>query len=227
MDLKHLLQCDPAMLSEDQLLAREHILERFTLEEAELYYSASCQADYERVWKMVDERRAREEKERRRQLWQASEAGRALERFREAFLEYKACFDRDPEAPADAMEFDQPTQRLFERLRTNIEKAQNAPRCAHIMANGRRCRAPRVRGKKLCHMHLGMEEARPSKIELPSLDNANDIQLAIARTAQALVDGKLDPNQAARLTYVLQLAASNVGRLDFESQDFEEEAGGQ
>ena len=85
------------------------------------------------------------------------------------------------------------------------------------MANGRRCKAPRVRGKKLCHMHLAMEELRPQKLDLPGLDNPNDIQLAIAKVAQALVDGKLDTKSASTLSYVLQLALSNVNRLDYEN----------
>jgi hypothetical protein len=226
VELQHLLKCDPATLNEEQLEARTYILKTHTPEEAELYYSAECDEDYRHVWKMMDERRARERIERRQKSWQSSEAGQALKRFREAFLEYKACLDGNP-APQEAMEFDELGQRIFERLRTNIAKAHNAPRCGRIMASGRRCRAPRVRGKKLCHMHQAMEEARPQKIDLPSLDNANDIQLAIARIAQALVDGKLEPKQASTLSYVLQLAISNVGRLDFEPEDFEEEAEGQ
>lgn len=39
---------------------------------------------------------------------------------------------------------------------------------------------------------------------------------AIAKGAQAVVDGTLDSKQAGLLGYYLQLALSNVGRVDFE-----------
>ena len=46
--------------------------------------------------------------------------------------------------------------------------------------------------------------------------NANAIQAAIAKGAQAVVDGKLDQRQAGILGYYLQLALSNVKRVDFK-----------
>jgi len=224
MNMQDLLKADPATLTKAQQQARDFILQDHTPEEAELYYSARCQEDYKRVWKMMDERRAREEKERRRKRWQSSQAGQVLKRFRTAFEEYKALFETNAEVPAEAMEFDEPTQRIFNRLRITVEKANSAPRCGRIMANGRRCRAPRLRGKKLCHMHQAMEELRPEKLDLPGLDNPNNIQLAIAKVAQALVDGKLQQKEASTLGYVLQLALSNVNRLDYEN--IEEDAKG-
>jgi hypothetical protein len=41
---------------------------------------------------------------------------------------------------------------------------------------------------------------------------------AIAKGAQAVVDGKLDYKQASILGYYLQLALSNVGRVDFKEE---------
>jgi hypothetical protein len=217
MNLQDLLGANPDTLTKDQQKARDFILKEYTPEEAELYYGARSQEDYERVWKMVDERRAREEKERRRRFWKASQAGQALKRFRAAFLEYRAILEKNVEISAEAMEFDEQSQRIFERLRTNMSKAHNAQRCGRVMANGRRCRAPRVRGKKLCHMHMAMDSLRPETLDLPSLDNPNDIQLAIAKVAQAFLDGRLQQKEASTLGYVLQLALSNVNRLDYEN----------
>ncbi|MGZ7107258.1 MAG: hypothetical protein ACXVKC_17610, partial [Candidatus Angelobacter sp.] len=90
--------------------------------------------------------------------------------------------------------------------------------CRHPKAGGGTCRAARVRGKKYCHMHEMLEEARPEKIDLPNLGDANAIQAAIAKGAQALVDGKLEQKQASILGYYLQLALSNVGRVNFEEE---------
>lgn len=41
---------------------------------------------------------------------------------------------------------------------------------------------------------------------------------AIAKGAQAVVDGKLDYKQASILGYYLQLALSNAGRVDFKEE---------
>lgn len=58
---------------------------------------------------------------------------------------------------------------------------------------------------------------------LPALDDPNAIQVAVSKVAQGLVDGTLDEKRATRLAYVLQLAMSNVGRVNFEPEEIEEE----
>src|ERR1051326_1682126 len=65
-------------------------------------------------------------------------------------------------------------------------------------------------------------EAWPGKIQLPNLGDARGIHGAIAKGAQAVVDGKLDYKQASILGYYLQLALSNVKRVDIEEEDEEE-----
>jgi hypothetical protein len=72
-------------------------------------------------------------------------------------------------------------------------------------------------------MHLAMEAARPKQFSLPALDDANAIQVAITKGAQGLVDGTLEEKRATKLAYYLQLAISNVGRVNFEPEDEEEE----
>jgi hypothetical protein len=107
-------------------------------------------------------------------------------------------------------------QKIFNKMKSTIDRANNAPRCQYPKGNGETCRAPRLRGKKFCHMHLMMEEARPEKIRLPNLADAAGIHGAIAKGAQAVVDGKIDYKQASILGYYLQLALSNVGKVGFE-----------
>jgi hypothetical protein len=80
-----------------------------------------------------------------------------------------------------------------------------------------------MRGQKYCCMHLAMEAARPKQFSLPALDDANAIQVAITKGAQGLVDGTLEEKRATKLAYYLQLAISNVGRVNFEPEDEEEE----
>jgi len=148
----------------------------YTPEEQELYDQAARTGDYQRVWKMQDERRRKEMAERESREWRTSEAGKLLKQLGEVFTAYREHLEQDPRLQNKALEFDEANQRIFDRMKTNIEKAHSVPRCKFEKANGTVCRAPRVRGKKYCHMHLMLEEARPRKISLPSLGDANGIQ---------------------------------------------------
>ena len=65
----------------------------------------------------------------------------------------------------------------------------------------------------------------PTKFSLPALDDANSIQVALNKTAQGLVDGTLDEKVATKLAYVLQVAMSNVDKVNFEPEEEGEEIG--
>jgi hypothetical protein len=99
-----------------------------------------------------------------------------------------------------------------ETLRRNLEKAQSAARCEHEFLSGERCRAPRVRDKKLCRMHEGMEEAKAVKLDLGPMEDADSIQAGIRKLQAAIIDGKLDSKQIGHLAYTIHLAAWNVTR---------------
>jgi len=170
----------------------------------------------EAVMRQRDERRLLEHKERERHAWGRTQAGQLLKQLGEAFDAYRRCVMEDPQLQEKALEFDQMNQKIFNKMKSTIDRANSAPRCQYPRGNGETCRAPRIRGKKYCHMHLMMEEARPVKLRLPNLADAAGIHGAIATGAQAVVDGKLDYKQASILGYYLQLALSNVGRVDFE-----------
>jgi hypothetical protein len=201
------------------------------LDEAERELWANAYRDPQRavIAKQRDARRLKEhqerEGERERQEWTTSRAAQLLKKLGECFAEYRECLEHDPRLQEKALAFDEMNQKIFNRMRTSMDRAHNAPRCRHAKAGGGTCRAPRVRGKKYCHMHEMLEEARPEKIKLPSLGDANAIQAAIAKGAQAVVDGKLDQKQAGILGYYLQLALSNVKQLDFEEGWDADEAG--
>lgn len=190
-------------------------------EEQELWRQArGTYPDTLEVLQRRDARRLREhnerEKEREKQAWARTEAGQLLKKLGECFAEYRDCVAKEPELEQKGLEYDAINQKIFNKMKSTIDRANNAPRCQYPKGNGVTCRAPRVRGKKFCHMHLMMEEARPEKIRLPNLADAAGIHGAIAKGAQAVVDGKLDYKQASILGYYLQLALANVKRVDFE-----------
>jgi hypothetical protein len=191
-------------------------------EERDLWENAYTDPQRAVIAKQRDARRLKEhqerEAERERQEWTTSRAAQLLKKLGECFAEYRECLEHDPRLQEKAMAFDEMNQKIFNRMKTNIERAHNAPRCRYPKGNGATCRAPRVRGQKFCHMHLMLEAARPEKIRLPNLADANGIHGAIAQGAQAVVDGKLEHKQASILGYYLQLALSNVGRVNFEEE---------
>lgn len=193
--------------------------------ESALWDKARSEDDRMAIMRQRDARRLQERKEREQQVWAKSHAGQLLKKLGDCFAEYRECLMGDPKLQEKALEFDEVNQKIFNRMRTNIEQAHNSPRCRFQKPNGMTCRAPKVRGKKYCHMHIMLEEARPEKISLPNLGDANGIQAAIAKGAQAVVDGKLDQKQAGLLGYYLQLAVSNIGRVDFDEERGNQEIG--
>lgn len=188
----------------------------FNKEESELWNKARSMDEREALMQQRDERRLREHKDRQRQEWGKTRAGLLLKQLGEAFEAYKQCVMEEPELQEQALEYDAANQKIFNKMKTTLDRANRAPRCQYPKGNGETCRAPRVRGKKFCHVHLMMEEARPEKIRLPNLADAAGIHGAIAKGAQAVVDGKMDYKQASILGYYLQLALANVGKVNVE-----------
>jgi len=97
-----------------------------------------------------------------------------------------------------------------ERSRRHLERAKQAARCAHVFLDGRRCRAPKMKGGKLCRMHQSAEEARAVKLDLGPMEDPDSIQLGIRKMVAAVIDGKLEKSQVSQLSYLIQLAAWNV-----------------
>ena len=185
-------------------------------EEENLWHQSEAPEHREAIIRMRDERRARRLKQRERELWPQTRAGQLLQQLGECFESYRQCLMENPRLQEKALEFDEMNQKIFNKMKGTIERAHGAPRCEYQKGNGETCRAPRVRGKKYCHMHLMLEEARPEKLKLPNLGDAAGIHGAIAKGAQALVDGKMDSKQASVLGYYLQLAVSNVEKIGIQ-----------
>lgn len=194
----------------------------YTHEEWELYNKAKNTADYNAVDRIRDERRRREAEEELKEQWPSTEAARLFTQLGETFTACQKLLEQNPAIEAAAKLADGERHDVFTMLRDNLEKANRAPRCEYPRSGGKPCRAPKVRGQKYCNMHLAMEAARPTKFNLPALEDANSIQVALTKTAQGLVDGTLDEKVATKLAYVLQVAMSNVDKVDFEPDEEEE-----
>jgi hypothetical protein len=198
----------------------------FTEEEQRLWHeTVKTGEDMDRMFKMRDDRRRREQEEEMKEQWPSTEAARLFTQLGETFTACQKLLEQNPAIEAAAKLADGERHDVFTILRDNLEKANRAPRCEYPRSGGKPCRAPKVRGQKYCNMHLAMEAARPTKLNLPALEDGNSIQVALTKTAQGLVDGTLEEKVATKLAYVLQVAMSNVANVNFEPEEEEEEIG--
>lgn len=102
------------------------------------------------------------------------------------------------------------------------------PVCEHIKAEGSRCVVAALKGRRYCHFHDEAEKRRRASaratrrlgnrarrtINIPLLEDANAIQVALMETIHALIDQRLDRKDAALLFYALQTASANVKSMD-------------
>jgi hypothetical protein len=100
-------------------------------------------------------------------------------------------------------------------------------RCQHIKVNGVQCGSPALKRRKLCHFHqrwqqgriqLNANRSRRSRysLDLPILEDANSIQVALMQGMRLLLTNQVDHRTAALLFYALQTASSNLARTTFE-----------
>ncbi len=92
-----------------------------------------------------------------------------------------------------------------------MRQALESPRCRHIKLNGQPCGCPARHGKRLCHFHEDMRLQR--NFEVPILEDAASIQLALMRMMRALQQKTYDTKTCALMLYALQIASSNLRRL--------------
>jgi len=100
------------------------------------------------------------------------------------------------------------------------------PRCQHIKTNGTQCGSPALHRRRFCFFHNRWREQHaagsaspllaPQAIELPLLEDANSIQIALMQVMRLILRGQLEPKTAGLLLYALQTASLNLRNTDFE-----------
>ena len=101
-----------------------------------------------------------------------------------------------------------------------------APRCRHIKVNGTQCGSPALRHKNFCFYH---QQDRPLTVEcysegpyatgqiaLPVFEDAHSIQTVIRQVVQMVLQKRLERKTASLLLYALQIASSNLKRMELE-----------
>jgi hypothetical protein len=100
-------------------------------------------------------------------------------------------------------------------------------RCQYIKINGTQCGSPALRRNKFCYFHkrfheqrIPMNQARARRhcatLDLPVLEDANSIQVALMEVLRLLALGHIDSKTAGLYFYALQTASSNLARTSFE-----------
>jgi hypothetical protein len=102
--------------------------------------------------------------------------------------------------------------------------------CEHVKANGHFCGSPAMRDRNYCFFHIidigrrlrlkryfdhGLQAPA---IELPLLEDAASIQLALMQVTDALLKGTLDRKTAGLVLYSLQTASSNLRNMQKEAE---------
>jgi hypothetical protein len=98
-------------------------------------------------------------------------------------------------------------------------------RCQHIKVNGIQCGSPAKRNEIHCFFHeqcrlmsrrINMKFSEHDIIHLPTLEDANSIQLGLAEVMRLLVTQQIDHRTASLLLRALRTAAANVRFTSFE-----------
>ena len=101
-------------------------------------------------------------------------------------------------------------------------------RCQHIKVNGTQCGSPSLKSRRLCFFHNRWREARIefnrsgqpthaiTSLDLPVLEDANSVQVAIMQVLRLILAKQLEPKIARLLLYGLQTASLNLKHADFQ-----------
>jgi len=158
-------------------------------------------------------RHKEEEQERKRQ------AARLVSDLGEAYKRCSEFMEQNPEMGVRVQDAEAREHELYLKLRANLEQADLAPRCEKVREDGTHCGGPQMKGHNYCYAHERMLRARAEKLELPALEDANAIQMAVMLVQRALIDDEISEKKAGLLLYSLQIAASNVKNTTFCEED--------
>ena len=100
-------------------------------------------------------------------------------------------------------------------------------RCQHIKVNGTQCASPALRDEKYCYFHMrwrrksmevNLNVQEHGTITLPTLEDANSVQVGLAEMMRLLATQQIDHRTAALMLYALQTASMNLKRTSLEPE---------
>ena len=101
-----------------------------------------------------------------------------------------------------------------------------AARCRHIKVSGTQCGSPALRNKKFCFFHQQDRQAKvecysdlpeaTGEISFPYFEDAHSVQMVIREVVQMILQKRIERKTAGLILYALQIASSNLKRLELE-----------
>lgn len=104
----------------------------------------------------------------------------------------------------------------------------NVPRCQHVKMNGTQCGSPALRRRRHCFFHerirrerakIAADTSAQRRFDLPLLEDANSVQVALMKVIQMLGSGRMDHKTAGLILYALQTASVNLRIAEFEADE--------
>src|ERR1700751_1724599 len=83
------------------------------------------------------------------------------------------------------------------------------PQCQHVRTNGVRCGSPALKTKSMCFYHNPMNLPLQVGI-IPYFEDGDAIQHALWKVVKGLLSRQIDPKDAGRILFALQIASSNL-----------------
>jgi len=151
------------------------------------------------------------------------EAEDLIKRLGQTYDQLTLLLERNPEVARQVTDQSAADEEVYRKLRRNLERADCTPRCRWLKQDGTACRSPQMRKHIYCYAHRQMMEARALALQLPALEDANSIQIALMRVQKALIDDTITSKKAGLLLYSLQLAMTNIGQTTFGQAKDEEQ----
>src|SRR5713226_4570890 len=101
-----------------------------------------------------------------------------------------------------------------------------AARCQHIKVSGTQCGSPALRSKNFCFYHqqnrpltvecYSEQQYATGEIDLPVFEDAHSVQAVIRQVVQMVLQKRIERKTASLLLYALQIASSNLKRMELE-----------
>ena len=149
------------------------------------------------------------------------EAAALVKKLGETYAALTGLMQQHPEVDREITDKTAVDEKIYEKLRQNLEQADKSPRCRWVRQDGTICGSPQMRKHIYCYAHKQMMEARALALRLPPPEDANAIQISVQRVQTALIDETISAKTAGLLLYSLQLAMTNVVRTTFGQSDQE------
>jgi hypothetical protein len=112
-------------------------------------------------------------------------------------------------------------------------QSNEAPRCQHIKTNGTQCGSPALKDNQFCYYHQqcrtvtfnyrGMyRDYSASEVHLPAFEDVHSIQFTLRQVTELILRHKIDLKEAGLILYALQIASSNLKRLELDEPEPED-----